>query len=103
MANYSLSNAWDHARRRLALLEQYLDPITHRRLSSLGLSKGWHCLEVGGGGGSVARWLCAQVGADGRIVGTDIDRDFSRKFANPTLKPGNTTLRSIPCRPANST
>jgi hypothetical protein len=49
MANYSLSNAWDHARRRLALLEQYLDPITHRRISSLGLGKGWHRLEVGGG------------------------------------------------------
>ena len=37
MANYSLSNAWENARQRLALLEQYLDPITHRRLSGLGL------------------------------------------------------------------
>ena len=51
MANYSLSNAWENARQRLALLEQYLDPITHRRLSGLGLDKGWHCLEIGGGGG----------------------------------------------------
>jgi len=80
MANYSLSNAWDYARRRLTLLEQYLDPITHRRLSSLGLGKGWHCLEIGGGAGSVARWLSAQVGADGRVVGTDIDPRFLEEF-----------------------
>ena len=86
MANYSLSNAWDQARRRLALLEQYLDPITDRRLSSLGLSKGWHCLEVGGGGGSVARWLSDQVGADGRVVGTDIDPRFLEEIREPNFE-----------------
>ena len=86
MANYSLSNAWDDARRRLALLEQYLDPITHRRLSRLGLRKGWHCLEVGGGGGSVARWLSAQVGADGHVVGTDIDPRFLEEIREPNFE-----------------
>jgi hypothetical protein len=58
-ANYSLSNAWDYARRRLTLLEQYLDPITHRRPSSLGLGKGWDCLEVGGGGIGRALAICS--------------------------------------------
>jgi len=86
VANYSLSNAWDHARRRLTLLEQYLDPITYRRLSSLGLDKGWHCLEVGGGAGSVARWLSAQVGADGRVVGTDIDPRFLEEIREPNFE-----------------
>ena len=86
MANYSLSNAWENARQRLALLEQYLDPITHRRLSGLGLGKGWHCLEVGGGGGSVARWLCAQVGADGHVVGTDIDPRFLDEIREPNFE-----------------
>jgi SAM-dependent methyltransferase len=86
MANYSLSNAWDYARRRLTLLEQYLDPITHRRLSSLGLGKGWRCLEVGGGGGSVARWLSAEVGADGRVVGTDIDPRFLEEIREPNFE-----------------
>ena len=86
MANYSLSNAWDNARRRLALLEQYLDPITHRRLSSLGLGEGWHCLEVGGGGGSVARWLSAHVGAEGRVVGTDIDPRFLEEIREPNFE-----------------
>ena len=86
MANYSLSNAWDHAQRRLMLLEQYLDPITHRRLSSLGLGPGWHCLEVGGGGGSVARWLSAQVGAGGRVVVTDIDTRFLQEIREPNFE-----------------
>jgi SAM-dependent methyltransferase len=86
MANYSLSNAWENARQRLALLEQYLDPITQRRLSDLGLGKGWHCLEVGGGGGSVARWLCTQVGADGRVVGTDIDPRFLDAIREPNFE-----------------
>ena len=103
MASYSLSNAWESARRRLALLEQHLDPITHRRLFGLGLGKAWHCLEVGGGGGSVARWLCAQVGADGRVVGTDIDPRFLEKLANSTLKRGSTISLWIPCRLANLT
>ena len=86
MANYSLSNAWENARRRLALLEQYLDPITYRRLSSLGLDKGWHCLEIGGGGGSVARWLCTQVGAGGRVVATDIDPRFLEEIHEPNFE-----------------
>jgi SAM-dependent methyltransferase len=86
MQNYSLSNAWESARRRLALLEQYLDPITQRRLSGIGLGKGWHCLEVGGGGGSVARWLCTQVGADGRVVGTDIDPRFLEEIGESNFE-----------------
>jgi len=86
MANYSLSNAWDHAQRRLMLLEQYLDPITHRRLSSLGLREGWDCLEVGGGGGAVACWLSAQVGAQGRVVATDIDARFLNEIHEPNFE-----------------
>jgi len=86
MPNYSLSNAWENARRRLALLEQHLDPITHRRLFGLGLGKGWHCLEIGGGGGSVARWLCAEVGVGGRVVGTDLDPRFLEEIREPNFE-----------------
>lgn len=53
MADYALDNAWEKARRRLALLEQQLDPLSQRRLAELGVSEGWQCLEVGGGGGSI--------------------------------------------------
>ena len=73
MADYALDNSWDRARRRLSLLEQYLDPITKRRITALGIPPGSQCLEVGAGGGSVAAWLCEQVGPTGRVVATDVN------------------------------
>ncbi|WP_214110952.1 class I SAM-dependent methyltransferase, partial [Acrocarpospora catenulata] len=32
----------------------------------------WHCLEVGAGGGSVARWLADRVAPTGSVLATDI-------------------------------
>ena len=32
----------------------------------------WQCLEIGGGGGSIAAWLSERVGPRGRVVVTDI-------------------------------
>ena len=72
MAHYALDNAWEQTRRRLALLEQQLDPLTFQRLTALGATTGWRCLEVGGDGGSVVRWLCRQVGATGHVTATDL-------------------------------
>jgi SAM-dependent methyltransferase len=76
---YMLDNAWHDARRRLRLLEDVLDPGTTRRMSAvdgLGVGPGWHCAELGAGGGSIARWLCAQVGPQGRVVALDLDTRF---------------------------
>ena len=73
MAGYALDNSWDKAKRRLSLLEQCLDPMTKRRMTMLGIGQGDRCLEVGAGGGSIATWLCDQVGSTGRVVATDIN------------------------------
>jgi hypothetical protein len=62
MAEHALDNSWDRARRRLALLEQLLDPMTKRRMTALGIRQGLRCLEPGAGAGSVAAWMCEQVG-----------------------------------------
>jgi ubiquinone/menaquinone biosynthesis C-methylase UbiE len=70
---YALDNTWDRARRRLSLLEQYLDPMTRRRISALGIAEGWKCLEIAAGGGSIACWLGEQVGAKGSVLATDIN------------------------------
>lgn len=45
-------------------------------MEAVGLGPGWSVLEVGGGGGSIARWLSAQVGRTGRVLVTDIDTRF---------------------------
>jgi SAM-dependent methyltransferase len=37
---------------------------------------GWHCLDVGAGGGSVAEWICSVVGPDGVVVATDLETKF---------------------------
>ncbi len=86
MAKYTLDNAWERAKRRLTLLEQHLDPMTQRRLVMLGLGLGWNVLEVGGGGGSIAQWLCGRVGTDGHVMATDIDIRFLQKISEKNFE-----------------
>ena len=73
---YPLNNEWKAARERLAQLETVWDPWTIRNLGKVGVREGWNCLEVAGGGGSIAEWLCRQVGPTGRVVATDLQPRF---------------------------
>lgn len=70
---YPLDNAHGKADTRMDILAHMFDPPTQRALERTGVTTGWHCLEVGGGGGSVARWLAARVGPSGRVLCTDIN------------------------------
>jgi SAM-dependent methyltransferase len=86
MADYALDNSWEKARRRLSLLEQYLDPMTKRRMTALGVHPGSRCLEVGAGKGSVAAWLCDQVGPTGRVIATDINTQLLQDITLPNFE-----------------
>jgi SAM-dependent methyltransferase len=86
MTGYALDNSWDRAKRRLSLLELYLDPKTKRRTLALGLTRGWRCLEVGAGGGSIAIWLSEQVGAEGTVGATDINTALFKELERPNLE-----------------
>jgi SAM-dependent methyltransferase len=86
MTDYALDNSWDRARRRLSLLEQYLDPMTKRRMTALGIRHGLRCLEGGAGSGSVAVWLCEQIGPTGRVIATDINIDLLRDINLPNFE-----------------
>src|SRR3954452_15906451 len=70
---YVFDNAATQAQQRFESLEALYDDRTKRFLSATGVSQGWHCLEVGAGGGSVASWMADRVGATGRVLVTDID------------------------------
>ncbi|HTT87548.1 MAG TPA: methyltransferase [Acidimicrobiales bacterium] len=70
---YLLDNRSDGAADRLVALGTLFDPGTCRRVEALGIRPGWRCWEVGAGGGAVARWLAARVGATGRVLATDIE------------------------------
>jgi SAM-dependent methyltransferase len=61
---------------RFAGLEAALDPSTVRYLTSIGVTDGWACWEVGAGSGSIASWLAERVGPAGSVLATDIDPRF---------------------------
>ncbi len=72
-ASYVVPNSWEHARRRLELLEACYDAASFRRASALGVRAGWRCLDAGAGHGSFARWLGSQVGPAGSVIAADLD------------------------------
>ena len=71
--NYGIDPSWGQERHRLALIEKFYDPMTIAQLTELGVAAGWRCLEIGTGGGSIARWLRDRVGPEGRVVAIDLD------------------------------
>jgi ubiquinone/menaquinone biosynthesis C-methylase UbiE len=70
---YLLDNASDKAGARMDVLSRLFDAPTQRVLERVGLAPGWRCLEIGGGGGSIARWMAERVGPEGRVLCTDLD------------------------------
>src|SRR5262249_55045881 len=68
---YLFDNDWKMARERLAALERDRDRATIRCLEAIGVTAGWHCLEIGGGGGALAARVCPRVGPAGSGFGTD--------------------------------
>ena len=77
---YPLDNSWNLAQERLRCLEETLDAWTIRNLMKLGVTTGWRCLEVAGGAGSIAEWLCNQVGPNGHVVATDLEPRFLERL-----------------------
>jgi len=74
--DYAFPHSAEDESRRLQLLEQRLDPLTKRRIERLGVGAGARCLEIGGGRGSITRWLSDVVGATGRVIATDLQLGF---------------------------
>jgi ubiquinone/menaquinone biosynthesis C-methylase UbiE len=70
---YILDDASAVEYKRLDLMSKILDPWTRQYLIGLGVGEGWHCLELGGGNGSIAEWLAAKVGASGSVTAIDIN------------------------------
>ncbi len=70
---YVFPNDAPQAAGRLRALAAVWDPGTIRHLEARGVRHGWSCLEVGGGLGTMTRWLADSVGRRGRVLTTDID------------------------------
>lgn len=77
--------------RRLAAIAHVSDGWTQQVLRDVGVTSGWHCLEVGAGSGTVAAWLAEQVGrpgpnGPGSVLATDLDMRFLERLSIPGLR-----------------
>ncbi len=86
MGVYIFDNAWQLERERLAGLEATYDPGTIRHLETIGVTEGWRCLEIGGGGGSITEWLGRRVGSRGSVLATDVNTRFLDALSLPNLE-----------------
>ena len=71
---------------RPGVFERERDPATIRYLEEIGVSTGWRCLELGGGAGTIAEWLCQQVGTAGHVVVTDLDTRLLEAIDSPNIE-----------------
>lgn len=69
--------------RRLRYMGNLLDPGTRRHIEQLGIQKGWRCLEVGAGAGTIADWLGQCVGPEGEVLSIDLDLRFHAAVRRP--------------------
>jgi SAM-dependent methyltransferase len=83
---YIFDNSDEREAERLAGIQAAWDAGTFRHLTHLGVGEGWRCLEVGAGAGSVARWLCQQVGEKGSVLATDINTALMDGLDLPNLE-----------------
>ncbi len=91
-----MDNASPQTGIRFSALAQIFDPGTVRHLTELGVREGWRCLEIGGGAGSIANWLCESVGPDGQVLATDIDTRFLERLQNGNLEVRRHNITSDP-------
>jgi SAM-dependent methyltransferase len=82
--------AYDNARaaqdERLRILETLFDAGTIAELDARGVRRGWRCLEVGAGAGSIALWLADRVAPDGAVLATDLDTTVLDGLAHRNLE-----------------
>lgn len=86
MSDYTLPHQLSGERERLALMSSLLDPLERAHIERLGVGKGWRCLELGSGNGSIARMLADIVGPAGHVIGSDIDVGFMSDVKAPNLE-----------------
>jgi SAM-dependent methyltransferase len=87
VTNYIFDNAAEReTAQRFSSLEHLHDPHTIRHLLATGIGPGWRCWEIGGGSGSIGRWLASRVAPGGRVLMTDIDPRFISSSGTANLE-----------------
>lgn len=92
--DYVFDNDNPHSGEQHRCIATAHDPMTTDRLAALGVTDGWHCLDVGLGGGTIARWLADRVAPTGSVLATDVKP--TDVGSHPTL---TTTVHDITTDP----
>jgi SAM-dependent methyltransferase len=100
---YILDDASAIEYQRLDLMSKILDPWTRGYLTALGVGEGWHCLELGGGTGSITEWLAAKVGATGSVTAIDINPVLLELVPAQNLTCSRWTCARVNCHRSPST
>jgi ubiquinone/menaquinone biosynthesis C-methylase UbiE len=97
-STYLLDNEAPQTLERFDCLSTLFDRGSIQHLEDRGVGPGWNCLEVGGGGGSIAAWLAARVGPTGHILVTDLNPRFldASKFSNLEVRRHNIVTDPLP-------
>lgn len=69
---YMFNTASDHGGTQVQCLEEIYDDPTTELLGGTGMRPGWRGLELGAGGGSIARWMADRI-TPGEVIAVDID------------------------------
>jgi len=85
-SDYMLANNGKESSTRFAALAALYDARTIGHLTSLGVARGWRCLEVGSGSGTIAKWLADRVGPAGHVLATDVDTRFLEPLRSHILE-----------------
>jgi SAM-dependent methyltransferase len=83
MSEYIYDTSLEDEHTRLHALEAVLDPGSIRVLETIGIESSWRCLEVGGGGGSIAYWLSQHAA---HVVATDLDTRYLERVPASNLE-----------------
>ena len=84
-SGYALDPSWHAERERLSSITGLYDPGTLAMCERLGLTEGWHCLDVGAGTGSLVELLAEHVGDGGCVLAVDVDTRFLEPVAGPRV------------------
>jgi SAM-dependent methyltransferase len=83
VSNYVYDPSFAQERTRLAGIEDLWDPGSQALFDEVGLARGWNCLEVGAGGGSLVEWM---VGRGATVTAIDIDTRFLEPLASDKVE-----------------
>jgi SAM-dependent methyltransferase len=80
--DYVYDQGFSEERTRLSAMEALWDPGSQALLDEIGIDRGWKCLEIGAGGGSLVEWM---AGRGASVLAVDIDTRFVESLASDAI------------------